>query len=426
MIPLVLESGAGQVLNLPAAIANVFVADPKVAEVRPASPRTLFVFGSAPGRTTLAAMDEAGHVIAQYQLTVRPSAYNAAEASASLARAMPGSNIRVETLPNGLAVSGQVATPADAERVMDLARAFLTEKQTIDNHLTIASSVQISLRVRIAEMSRSVSRELGVNWTALQGLGKYAAIALATSNSVTASSSPPNALAAAYVDGTTNLAGVIDALAQDNLVHMLAEPNLTTMSGEPASFLVGGEFPIPISQQNNAITVVFKQYGVNLSFVPTVMSDGRINVHVRPEVSQLTNQGAVQLSAGINSISVPALTVRRADTTIEVASGDSFAIAGLLQETVIHGTSAIPFLGELPVLGALFRSDSFQRNESELVIIVTPYVVRPVSNPAALRRPDETYVPPTDLERILLLRQVGQITPGRPVRIPGAAGFIVQ
>jgi pilus assembly protein CpaC len=426
MIPLMLESGTGQVLNLPAAIANVFVADPKVAEVRPASPRTLFVFGSAPGRTTLAAMDEAGHVIAQYQLTVRPSAYNAAEASATLARAMPGSNIRVETLPNGLAVSGQVATPADAERVMDLARAFLTEKQTIDNHLTIASSVQISLRVRIAEMSRSVSRELGVNWTALQGLGKYAAIALATSNPVNATSSPANALAVAYADSTTNLAGVIDALAQDNLVHMLAEPNLTTMSGEPASFLVGGEFPIPISQQNNAITVVFKQYGVNLSFVPTVMSDGRINVHVRPEVSQLTNQGAVQLSAGINSISVPALTVRRADTTIEVASGDSFAIAGLLQETVIHGTSAIPLLGELPILGALFRSDSFQRNESELVIIVTPYVVRPVSNPAALHRPDETYVPPTDLERILLLRQVGQITPVRPVRMPGAAGFIVQ
>lgn len=171
---------------------------------------------------------------------------------------------------------------------------------------------------------------------------------------------------------------------------------------------------------------MFKQYGVNLSFVPTVMSDGRINVHVRPEVSQLTNQGAVQLSASNNSISVPALTVRRADTTVEVGSGESFAIAGLLQETVVHGTSAIPLLGELPILGALFRSDSFQRNESELVIIVTPIIVRPVNDPLALRQPDESYVPPTDLERILLLRQVGKTTPVKQIRVPGAAGFIVQ
>jgi pilus assembly protein CpaC len=423
---LLLDSGSGQVVNLPAAIANVFVADPKVAEVRPASARTLFVFGAAPGHTTLAAMDEAGHVVAQYQLTVRPSSYNAAEAAAAIARSMPGSTVRVEALPTGLAVTGQVATPADASRVMDLARAFLSDKQTADNRLTVASAAQISLHVRIAEMSRSVSRELGVNWQALQGIGRYAAIGLATTNAVNASTATPNALAAAYVGGRTNLSGVIDALAQDNLVHVLAEPNLTTMSGEPASFLVGGEFPIPISQQNNAITVVFKQYGVNLSFVPTVMSDGRINVHVRPEVSQLTNQGAVQLSSGNGSISVPALTVRRADTTVEVGSGDSFAIAGLLQESINHGTSAVPLLGELPILGPLFRSDSFQRNESELVIIVTPYIVRPVSNPSLLHQPDETYVPPTDLERIVMLRQVGQAPRPMPVRIPGQAGFIVQ
>jgi pilus assembly protein CpaC len=423
---LVLESGSGRVLSLPVAVANVFVADPKVAEVRPASAKTLFVFGTAPGRTTLAAMDEAGHVVAQYQLTVRPSAYNAAEASAAIARAMPGSNIRIETLPNGLGIAGEVGTAADATRATELTRAFLTDKQTIDNHLTVAASIQISLRVRIAEMSRSVSRELGVNWTAIQGLGKYAAIGFATNNPVTASTAAPNALAAAYIEGNTSLSGVLDALAQNGLVHMLAEPNLTTTSGEPASFLVGGEFPIPISQQNNAITVVFKQYGVNLAFVPPVMSDGRINIHVRPEVSQLTSQGAVQLSSANNSISVPALTVRRADTTVEVGSGDSFAIAGLLQDTVTQNVSAVPFLGELPVLGALFRSDSFQRNESELVIIVTPFVVHPTRNPAALHRPDDTYVPPTDLERLLLLRQVGQTTPVQPMHIPGAAGFIVQ
>jgi pilus assembly protein CpaC len=423
---LVLEAGLGRVVNLPGAIANVFVADPRIAEVRPASPNTLFVFGAAPGRTTLAAMDGSGRVVAQYQVTVRPAAFNAAEASSTISRAMPGSSIRVETLPTGLAVSGQVATPADAARVMDMARSFLADKQTATNRLTVTSSTQISLRVRIAEMSRSVSRELGINWQALQGLGKYAAIGLATSNPVTATLAAPSVLAGAYVNRNLGLSAIIDALAQDNLVHLLAEPNLTTMSGEPASFLVGGEFPIPVAEQNNTISLVFKQYGVNLSFVPTLMSDDRINIHVRPEVSQLTNQGAVQLSTGNNSISIPALTVRRADTTVEVGSGDSFAIAGLLQETVTHGTSAVPWLGEIPILGALFRSDSFQRNESELVIIVTPYIVRPVSDPAVLRQPDDAYAPPNDLERLLLLRQTGQVGSVRPTRISGAAGWIVQ
>ena len=424
--PLLLEAGLGRVVNLPGAIANVFVADPKVLEVRPASPNTLFVFGAAPGRTTLAAMDASGRVVAQYQVTVRPAAFNAAEATSTINRAMPGSGIRVEPMPTGLAVSGQVATPADAARVTELARSFLTDKQTVTNRLTVASSVQISLRVRIAEMSRSVSRELGINWQSLQGLGKYAAIGLATSNPVTASVATPSLLAGVYADRNFGLSAVIDALAQDNLVHLLAEPNLTTMSGEPASFLVGGEFPIPISQENNSISVVFKQYGVNLSFVPTILADDRISIHVRPEVSQLTNQGAVQLGTLNSSISIPGLTVRRADTTVQVGSGDSFAIAGLLQETVTHGTSAVPWLGEIPILGALFRSDSFQRNESELVIIVTPYIVRPVSDPTVLRQPDDTYTPPNDIERILLLRQSGQPALARPTRISGAAGWIVQ
>jgi len=316
--------------------------------------------------------------------------------------------------------------PANPRELFRLARSFLADKQTVTNRLTVTSATQISLHVRIAEMSRSVSRELGINWQALQGLGKYAVIGLATSNPVTAVAAAPSILTAAYADRNFSLSAVIDALAQDNLVHLLAEPNLTTMSGEPASFLVGGEFPIPISQQNNAISVVFKQYGINLSFVPTVMSDDRINIHVRPEVSQLSNQGAVQIGGANTSISIPALTVRRADTTVEVGSGDSFAIAGLLQETVTHGANAIPWLGELPILGALFRSDSFQRNETELVIIVTPYIVRPVSNPTVLRQPNEAYTPPNDLERILLLRQTGQAAPVRPTRISGAAGWIVQ
>ena len=421
-----LETGSGRVLNLPGAIANVFVADPKVAEVRPASPSTLFVFGATPGQTTLAAMDTAGRVVAQYQVAVRPSAFSASEAARTIAHAMPGSAVHVDELPSGLAVSGQVATPAEADRVLGLAQAFLADKQALTNRLTVASSTQVSLRVRIAEMSRSVSRELGINWTALQGLGQYASIGLVNSNPVTATAALASTLGGSYAIGNTNFSTVIDALAQDNLVHMLAEPNLTTLSGEPASFLVGGEFPVPVAEQNTSISVTFKQYGINLSFVPTVMGDGRISIHVRPEVSALSNQGAVTIGAGNGSISIPALTVRRADTTVEVGSGDSFAIAGLLQENVTQTVSALPWLGEVPILGPLFRSDSFQRNESELVIIVTPYTVRPVADPLALRQPDDGYVPPTDLERLLLLRQVGHTSATRPTRIPGSAGWIVQ
>lgn len=423
---LTLDSGSGRVLNLSGTVANVFVADPKVAEVRPASPTTLFVFGTAPGRTTLAAMDANGRVVAQYELTVRPSAYGAGEAIAAIGRALPGSHVRVETTGNGLSLSGQVANADEAEHAMSIARAFVTDKQVVENRLTLASSIQVALRVRIAEMSRTVSREIGINWAAVQGLGKYAAIGLATANPVTASTSAANVLAAAYSFGNNSFESELQALATDNLVHMLAEPTLTTVSGQPASFLVGGEFPIPVAVENNTISVVFKQYGVNLSFVPTVLNDRHISIHVRPEVSQLTSQGAVQLATGNSSISVPALTIRRADTTVEVGSGDSFAIAGLLQDNVTHAVSALPGLGEIPILGALFRSDSFQRNESELVIIVTPYIVRPVSNPAALHLPDEKYIPPSDIERILLLRQVGRIPATSPTDIPGSAGFIVQ
>ncbi len=219
---------------------------------------------------------------------------------------------------------------------------------------------------------------------------------------------------------------IIDALAQDNLVHVLAEPNLTTMSGQTASFLVGGEFPIPIAQSLGTVSVQFQQFGVSLSFVPTVLSSGRINLHVRPEVSQLSNQGAVQLSAGNSSIAIPALTIRRADTTVELGSGQSFAIAGLLQDSITQTDSGLPWLGEVPILGALFRSSSFQRNETELVIVVTPYIVHPMSNPSDVHLPTDGWGVPNDVERILLMRQSSRLPPSAPIRVPGDAGFVLQ
>ncbi len=213
---------------------------------------------------------------------------------------------------------------------------------------------------------------------------------------------------------------MIEALSQDQLIHLLAEPTLTAMSGETASFLAGGEFPIPISSNGSVgdrtITVDFKQYGVSLAFVPTVLSDGQINLHVRPEVSQLTSDGAV----AIGGIQIPALRVRRAETTVELGSGQSFAIAGLLSDTATMTGNGLPFLGDLPVIGALFRSDGFQRQETELVIVVTPYLAGPVSDPRAISAPTDSWRPPNDAERLLLLRQSGSTA------VPSPAGFVVR
>jgi pilus assembly protein CpaC len=301
----------------------------------------------------------------------------------------------------------------------------------VQSRLAVQASAQVNLRVRIAEMSRNVIRQLGINWSNLASLGKYAAIGVVTANPIAAAATATSA-AVGYNFPTAghvlDINAVIDAMAQDQVVHLLAEPNLTAMSGETASFLVGGEFPIPVAQQNNQVSIEFKQYGVSLAFVPTVSSGGRINMKVRPEVSALTTLGAVRLGAGNSTIQVPALTVRRAETTVELASGQSFAIAGLLQDNTTMAGNAVPGIGELPILGALFRSDSFQRNETELVIVVTPYLVNGVNSPAKLKLPTDGWKPPSDLERLLLLRQSAR-DPGKVAsapRIPGDAGFVIR
>ena len=220
---------------------------------------------------------------------------------------------------------------------------------------------------------------------------------------------------------------MIDALAADQLITILAEPNLTAQSGETASFLAGGEFPVPISGNTTngatTVTVEFKSFGVSLAVVPTVLSPTRLNLRVRPEVSELSNNGAVSVPVGTGTLTIPALTVRRAETTIELGSGQSFAIAGLLQKTTLDSTNALPYLGEVPVLGALFKSNAFQRNESELVIIVTPYLANPAPGPWALHAPTDAFRPANDLDRILFGRQMAPASGAAP---PLDAGFILE
>ncbi len=430
---ILLEAGSGRVVTLTGAAASVFAADPKVVEVRPASPTTLFLFGVEPGRTTVAAMSATGQPIAQMEVTVAPNTYAASAANGRIAAAMPASSLTARAQSSGMTLNGMAASPLEAERASAIARAGLAEHQVLDNRSGVTSSVQVNLRVRVVEMSRNLTRELGVNWQALASVGgRYGTLGFSSAPALvqaanTLVSSGYNFNTAGHVLDINN---VIDALAQDQLVHVLAEPNITAMSGETASFLVGGEFPIPVAQFGDTISIEFKQYGVSLAFVPTVISPGRISLHVRPEVSQLTQQGAITLGQGSNNtIQIPALQVRRADTTVELGSGQSFAIAGLLQDSTSLTANGVPFLGDIPILGALFRSDNFQRNQTELVILVTPYLVQPASSPAALITPDAGWRPPNDLERILLLRQKARGDANtaaiRPV-IPGDAGFIIQ
>ena len=303
---LLLESGTGRVLTLRAPAANVFVADPKVAEVRPASAASLFVFGVSAGRTTVAALDNAGHTIIQYDVTVQPSAFGANQTQAMIARLVPGSRVQVQAQSKGLLLSGVVGSASDAAQAVAIAKGFAADGQAIENQISITSPIQVTLKVRMAEVSREVVRNLGINWQSLATIGRIGLLPALTLN---ANANSVACIATGASSGGkcpgVNFNGVIDALASDNLARVLAEPNLTVMSGQSASFLVGGQYPIPVAQQNNAITIDYKNYGVSLSFLPTVYSDGRINLHVAPEVSKLSNQNSVQVAAGTSNLTGP-------------------------------------------------------------------------------------------------------------------------
>ena len=428
-----LEVGEGRVVALPAPVANIFVADPKVAEARPASTSSLFVFGVGPGRTTVAALDADGKPVAQLQITVHPSGFAAREVAAALARLAPGGDVHVAQEANGLLLSGSVATPADAAHAVAVARGFVPAGQTVENELAVQSSTQVTLQVRIVQMSRSIGDKLGINWSALGTIGSIAKLPLfnLAANGLTAVPCVAGAvLELSIACQGMNIAGTLDALAQDGLVRVLAEPNLTVMSGRKASFLVGGQFPVPIpSGTNSGVSITYKNFGVSLNFRPTVFSDGRISIHVAPEVSELSQQNAVTVPAGNGSNAtfvIPSLTVSRAETTVQLGSGQSFAIGGLLQDTINDGATGIPNASNIPILGALFRNDQFTRSQTELVIIVTPLIVRPVSNPATLHTPAENFRAPSDFDRLLHMRQIGTNDRTLPRHIPGDAGFIEQ
>jgi pilus assembly protein CpaC len=383
-----LEAGKGRLIRLSRPAATVFIANPAVADVQVKSPTLVYVMGKGPGSTSLFAMDKQEQMIANLAVVV---GVDESRLIQLIRQEAPRSQVQVASAGDSLILSGNVSSAAEGEDVLRIATLFLVgdareRAGRIINRLTVDAPNQINLRVRIAEVSRDASKQLGFNWESLVQIGQGGGfLGWATGADIINDEGKlvrPSGASTGIVGGIVNpLTGkdinlLIDALATKNLVSILAEPNLTAVSGEPASFLAGGEFPVPVPQGLNQTTVQFKQFGVSLSFVATILDGGRISLNVRPEVSQLASTGSIV----IGGITIPALTTRRAETTVDLASGQSFAIAGLLQNNVTRELSKLPGAGDVPILGQLFRSQRFQRSESELVIIVTPYLVKPVNH----------------------------------------------
>lgn len=441
-----LSVGEGQMINLPRSVSNVWTSNPDVADVYVNGPRQMNLFGKKAGQATVIATDAGGSVV--YGANVRVN-QNISSINEIVHQAIPDSDISVTTVGQVAVINGTVASPEDAAQAEMLVKAALNPGMDITSanaplnivpvsRLKVATPLQVMLRVRIAEMNRSAVKQFGVNLLShdstggtLFGIGRgnpgTINVVKGTANPATGLS-PENIQDVTFnnlVGGTTlglfgkifglNMLGTLDLLENDGVITTLAEPNLTALSGETASFLAGGEFPIPVSQSLGAVTIEYKQYGVGLAFTPVVLADGRISMRVRPEVSQLSDAGSVKL----NGFTVPALTTRRAETTVELGSGQSFMIGGLLQNSNTNSIEKAPFLGDIPVLGALFRSTKFQRNETELVIIVTPYLVKPVST--QLATPADGYRAPNDIQENFLGQSfTGKTGSVQPTAIPAS------
>jgi pilus assembly protein CpaC len=425
-----LTLGEGQMINLPRSVANVWVSNPSVADVYVSSSRRLNLFGKSDGETTVIATAADGTVV--YGAQVRVS-QNLPSINEVLKAAMPEADVHITTVGQMAILSGTVGSPEDLALAAQIANSQLNPgmdvskegamcKICVINRLKVATPLQVTLKVRIAEINRSLLKSMGVNLLSrdttggfLFGIGRGNPGTISGGTATFNISQTGTTLGAAGHLLGLDLLGTLDIAANDGVASILAEPNLTALSGETASFLAGGEFPIPISQGNQAVSVEFKQYGVGLAFTPVVLADGRISLRVRPEVSQLSDAGAVTLG----NYRIPALITRRAETTVELGSGQSFMIAGLLQNTANNSLDKTPFLGDLPVLGALFRSTKYQRQETELVVIVTPYLVRPVSG--QLATPVDGYRVPNDVERDILGQTFKGVSGDRaPTAVPAA------
>ena len=432
---MLLSVGEGQMVSLPRNVADVWTSNPDVADVHVTSPRQINLFGKKFGEATVIATASDGSVVYATNVSV---SQNISSINEVIRAAMPDSNITVTTIGQTAVINGTVSSPADSAHAETIVRTVLNPGLRADdplnyvpiNRLKTAVPLQVNLRVKIAEVNRSLLKQIGVNLLASDstsgfqfGVAQGGGIWLPEAGEE--NPAPPQVLRnviGSTLSGSGSLLGLdilasIDLAEVDGLATVLAEPNLTALSGETASFLAGGEFPIPVSQSLGSVSIEYKQFGVGLAFTPIVLADGRISMRVRPEVSELSTEGAIRL----NGFDVPSLTTRRAETTVELGSGQSFMIAGLLRNSTNNSIDKAPFLGDLPIIGSLFRSTRFRRQETELVIIVTPYLVRPVSG--RLSTPVDGYRAPTDVQRVWEGQTYTGQSGTRPVPVSAAPGI---
>ena len=411
-----LPRGSSMAVDLPADARDVIVPNPLVAEAMLHSPRRITIIGLAPGETDAVVLDNAGRTILSLRIRVDAGVSALQD---TLSRIMPGANVRAEAVNDSVILTGTVFSPGEADRASQVARAFVATPDKVINMMTIEGSDQITVRARIVEVQRTAVKQLGLDATAvLASVGDGLTLTQAATFAVSGNQLGGGILN--YLDSAgdgSSLNTSLRAFERAGLVRILAEPNITTANGESAEFLAGGEFPVPVGQETDAnstkVTIEFKPYGVRLAVRPIVLSPGRISLQLSTEVSELTSLGAFTLGggAGGSSLVIPGLSVRRASNTVELPSGGSLMIAGLLREDTRQNIDQLPGLGDLPVLGALFRSRDYLSGETELVIIVEAYIVSPTS-PGRMQTPADGLRIANDAQTILF----GQLNQhyGRP------------
>jgi len=378
-----MKVGQGNLLTFSQPVQTVLVANPNVLDVEMVSARSAYIYGVSTGTTNLFALSGADQVVAAANVRVSQDEMAAQREAARVAPAGSGQLGYIQDRP---VTSGTAPDLGSAMKLDALAQQLGSNAGGAINLNTVQGSQQVGIRVRFAEVQRNAVQNLGVNWQSMFDIGKF--------NIGLVSGGFPGVggvgtATAGYHSGGYNVDAVIDALQREGVVNILAEPTLTAVSGETANFLAGGEFPIPVPQGNETVTIQYKQFGVSLSFTPTVLPGERIAMRVKPEVSELSDDARVE-SGGF---SVPSLIVRRAETTIELGSGQTFALAGMFQRNMSNVADQIPVLGDIPIIGKLFQSSRYKRNETELVILITPFLMKPTDTPKALALPAQRTEP---------------------------------
>lgn len=396
------EVNKGRLIRLDEPPATVFLANPAVADLQFRSSRLVYLFGLQTGETSLFALDKNDQVLLNRKIIV---GYDLDQLNAAINALIPNSSVSASMINTTLVLDGVVSSPAQAQQVLSIANSLTAGGQLL-NRISVSMPNQVNLRVKIAEVERNVVKDFGLNLSATGGTISF---------STTAAPAGGSRITLNKFIGTTNIDALVSALETEGLVTVLAEPNLTAVSGQTASFLAGGEIPFATEDADGNTTVAFREFGVSLTFTPTITDDSRISLKVTPEVSQVS---ATTTSLGGNTF--PALSTRRADTTVELGNGESLALGGLLQRNVNTSVSKVPGLGDLPILGTLFRSRRYQRNETELMIIVTPYIVRPTSE--RLAAPTDGFESANDYEQIVWGTMYRDSTGSSPDRVSRRRG----